>query len=127
MKKLISLLTISIFLILPTEARIYDLSVPLEGNSIVSDQLQFQMATELISDMTKVMPSCTEICIEDTQIVHYPYDTKTKNGRYLKGYWKEIWTINACNTKVQMPITFRIKKNKIKYEYQNKIDKTMFP
>lgn len=127
MKKIISLLALIIFLMLPTEARIYDLSVPLEGNSIVSDQLQFRMATELISDMTKVMPSCTEICIEDTQIVHYPYDTKTKNGRYVKGYWKEIWTINACNTKVQMPITFRIKKNKIKYEYQNKIDKTMFP
>ena len=127
MKKIIGLITLSIFFILPIEARIYDLSVPLEGNSIVSDKLQFKMATELISDMTKVMPSCTEICIEDTQIVHYPYDTKTKNGRYVKGYWKELWTINACNTKVQMPITFYIKKNKIKYVYQNKIDKTMFP
>ena len=127
MKKIISLITLIIISVLPTQARIYDLSVPLEGNSIVSDKLQFEMATELISDMTKVMPSCTEVKIEDTQIVHYPYDTKTKNGRYVKGYWKELWTINACNTKVQMPITFYIKKNKIKYVYQNKIDKTMFP
>lgn len=97
------------------------MSTPLEGNSIASDSLQKTVLSEIYPIVLKKSPNCTHFQISDTQLLHYPYDVKKKNGKYISGYWKELWTVNYCDKKMQIPITFTIKKNKTYYnvEYIN--------
>ena len=91
-------------------SRQYDLSVPLEGNSIANDPLQFNTAQEIYRRLYALYPACLHYSVSDTQIVHYPYDVKMKNDKYYNGYWKELWNINACGVTVQVPVSFYIKK-----------------
>lgn len=92
-------------------ARGFDLNFPLNGNSIASDKLQFKIVKKIYRNAAQNYPACTNFSIKDTQIVHYPYDVVKKDGKFVSGYWKEIWTVNACEEYYQVPLTFYIKKN----------------
>ncbi len=89
----------------------YDFNLPLSGDSIANDTLQYNVLKQIYSDSIKEYPACTDFKIKNTQIVHYPYDVVKKKDKYIKGYWKEIWTLNACNSTFQVPLTFIIHKN----------------
>ncbi len=95
----------------------YNMNVPLEGTSIATDAMQFDIVNDIYKKLSKKYPLCYEYSIDDTQIVHFPYDVKKKKDRYVAGYWKELWTANACDTKVQIPITFYITKKKTIYKF----------
>lgn len=97
----------------------YDMSTPIEGNSIATNDLQFEIVNDLYKRISKKMSTCTDYTIKNSQIVHFPYDVKKKNGKYVSGYWKELWSIDACGTVMQAPITFYINKKSTIY----KIDK----
>ena len=103
------LAVIFIMFLIPFE---YDFNLPLSGNSIANDTLQYYVLKTIYRDAIKEYPACTDFKIKDTQIVHYPYDVVKKKDKYIKGYWKEIWTVNACNNAFQVPLTFIIHKNK---------------
>ena len=90
--------------------RQYDLSVPLEGNSIANDTLQFNTAKEIYKRLYSLYPACLHYSVSDTQIVHYPYDVKKKKDKFYSGYWKELWSIDACGYIIQVPVTFYMKK-----------------
>ncbi len=96
----------------------YNMSTPLEGESIANDTLQFIVVKDIYKQIQTKYPACFDYKVTDTQIIHYPYDVKKKKGEYVKGYWKELWTINCCNNKVQIPITFFIHKNKTTYNME---------
>lgn len=100
----------------------FDISTPVEGSSIASDDLQVKVMEDLYEIVSVKMPTCTDYTIKNTQIIHLPYDVKKKNNKYIKGYWKELWGVDACGYVVQMPITFYIKRKKTLYS----IDKTFF-
>ncbi len=108
-KKIIIL--IFIFMLLPLDAISsgYDVSVPVNGDSIASDSLQISVINDIYSKLSKQFPYCFDFSISDSQIVHYPYDVKKEKGKYIKGNWKELWSVNTCGTITQIPVTFIIK------------------
>lgn len=96
----------------------YNMSTPLEGNSIANDALQFAVLKQLYKDISPKAPACFDYKVKNTQIIHFPYDVKKKNGKYIKGYWKELWTVDCCGKKIQVPITFYISKKKTTFNIE---------
>lgn len=90
----------------------YDMTTPLEGESIASDALQKMVLKDIYAIAAKQNSLCSQFKISDTQLLHFPYDTVKKNGKYIKGYWKELWTVDYCDEKMQIPVSFTIKKKK---------------
>ncbi len=116
MLKRILFLSLTIYLFaLTVEAKVYDMSVPLEGKSIANDALQSKVLFDVYKITAELNPVCFDQKVTDTQIIHLPYDVKKKNNKYVAGYWKELWTVQYCSQKVQLPITFTIHKNKTTY------------
>ncbi|MCD7879834.1 MAG: hypothetical protein LUG16_07880 [Candidatus Gastranaerophilales bacterium] len=91
------------------------MKIPVEGDSIANDSLQFYTRKEMYSFLTELYPSCTEFSVKDTQVIHYPYDVKKKNNKYIKGYWKELWSIDSCGKVTQIPVTFHIGKKETQF------------
>ncbi len=96
-------------------AQNYDMNVPLEGESIANNALQMMVLKDIYPIITRLNPLCTEHRISNTQIIHYPYDVEKKDNKYVKGYWKELWTVEYCGNKIQIPVTFNIHKKKTDY------------
>lgn len=101
----------------------YDMTTPVEGNSIANDVLQFSVIEKIYQTLSPKMPTCSDFTIKNTQVLHYPYDVKKKKNRYVKGYWKELWTVDTCGIYKQVPVTFYIEKNSTNFE----IDKYFLP
>ena len=99
-------------------AKGYDMKIPVEGNSIANDAMQFNVMNDIYKDLSTKNPSCFDFSIINTQIIHYPYDVKIKNGNYIKGHWKELWTINVCNKKIQVPISYEINNKSATYKIE---------
>lgn len=93
----------------------YDMSTPLEGQSIASDSLQIKVLKDLYPIAAKKNSLCTNFKISDTQLLHPPYDVVKKKGEYVKGYWKELWTVDYCGEKIQIPVSFKINKKNTYY------------
>ncbi len=120
MKKIIIILLLCIINIHSTVfANVYSSSVPVEGMSIASDELQLKLLKDIYQITLKLNPLCSNQKVVNTQIIHFPYDVKKKNNKYVEGYWKELWSIDYCGQKVQIPVTFIITKKETLY----KIDK----
>lgn len=107
MKKIIVLLLLLVIQT-PAISKGYDMTVPVTGDCIADDKLQFLVTDDIYKKLSKKFPDCFDYSITDTQIIKYPYDTRQKNGRYIKGYWDELWTVNACGAKVQIPVSFEL-------------------
>ncbi len=110
MKRLFSIqiLIIMMFFTSISVSAQYDMSVPVEGESIANDVLQFNVVKELYKKLSVLNPVCYNFSIKNTQLIHYPYDVKKKNNKYISGYWKELWTVDICGSNLQFPITFYI-------------------
>lgn len=104
-----------IFLIGQCSFAHFDMSTPVEGSSIASDDLQFEVLEDIYEIVYPLEPTCTDYFIKDTQVVHFPYDVKKKKGKYVKGYWKELWSVDYCGSVIQVPVTFFIKGKKTRY------------
>ncbi len=91
------------------------MNFPLEGNSIANNTLQYYVVKDIYKLTSKLNPMCSNHEITNTQVVHYPYDVKKKNNKYVKGYWKELWTVNSCGKKVQIPVSFYINNKSTTY------------
>ena len=115
LKKIIVTAILMLSYTLVSEAKVYDMSVPLEGKSIANDTLQSKVLFDVYKITAELNPVCFDQKVTDTQIIHLPYDVKKKNNKYVAGYWKELWTVQYCSQKVQLPITFTIHKNKTTY------------
>lgn len=108
-------ITLGIFLLFISAIQVsayYDMSTPVEGNSIANDELQYEVIKKIYETISIKIPTCSNFNIKTTQVLHYPYDAKKKNNEYVSGYWKELWTIDTCNKYTQIPVTFHIHKNK---------------
>jgi len=86
----------------------YDMSTPVEGDSIANDSLQFEVIKKMYKILSPRVPTCYDFSIKNTQVIHYPYDVKKKQGKIIKGFWKELWTVNCCDMYKQVPVTFYI-------------------
>ncbi len=93
------------------QARGFDFNFPLPGNSIANNALQYNVLKKVYFNSTKEYPLCSDFKVTDTQLIQEPYDVVKKNDKYIKGYWKEIWTFDACEQKFQVPLTFYINKS----------------
>lgn len=96
-------------------AKGYNMSFPLPGDSIANDSLQFKVLKDIYPLMTEKNSFCFDHKVSNTQILHYPYDVVKKDNKYIKGYWKELWTIDSCGEKTQIPVTFYIHKKNTSY------------
>lgn len=114
-KKLYLSSVVLILTALSASAGGYDMSVPVEGDSIANDALQFMVLKDIYPITAKLNPVCLDHKVVNTQVIHYPYDVKKKNNKYIKGYWKELWTVEYCGQKQQIPVTFNIRKNSTDY------------
>ncbi|MBQ9245743.1 hypothetical protein IJ182_05700 [bacterium] len=95
----------------------YDMTTPVEGESIANNELQFLVIKKAYKVLAPKNPTCTDYHVKNTQLLHYPYDVKkNKKGKYVKGYWEEIWSFDACGQVKQLPIKFYIKKNNTVFE-----------
>lgn len=92
------------------------MTLPFAGDSIANDTLQIQVLKELYSCCAEEYKLCSDFRVINTQVVHYPYDVVKKKGRYVKGYWKELWSVKACDRVFQFPLTFYIYKNKTTFD-----------
>ena len=115
------LLLISIFLIGKCCFAHFDMNTPVEGSSIASDDLQFEVVEDMYKFVYPLAPSCTDYRIKNTQVIHFPYDVKKKNGKYIKGYWKELWSVDYCGNVLQFPVTFNIKGKKTTYNIDTSV------
>lgn len=97
-------------------ARGYDMNFPLPGESIANDNLQYLVVQDIYKRSAKKYPACLNYNVTNTQIVHYPYDVVKKKGKFVSGYWKEIWSVQACENVFQVPLTFYIKKKRTIYQ-----------
>jgi hypothetical protein len=103
-------LLIVIFLFTSSSSFAYfDISTPVEGNSIANDTLQFQVIKSIYENLSKHNSTCSDFKIKTTQVLHEPYDVKKKNNKYVKGYWNELWSVDVCGVTKQLPVTFYIK------------------
>ena len=123
MKKNIAVL-ILLLLISPLIASAhYDMSTPVEGNSIADDLLQFSVTKKIYETLSPKVPTCYDFSIKNTQVLHFPYDVKKKKGKIVKGYWKELWSVDCCGSYKQVPVTFYIHQNNTEF----KIDDYFLP
>ena len=99
----------------------FDMSLPVEGQSIANDSLQYEVLNKIYPITAKLDPLCSDHRVSNTQVIHYPYNVKKKKGKYVDGYWKELWTVNYCSKNVQIPVTFQIKKNKMLFNIEEKM------
>ncbi len=104
-----------LFMTVSAEAR-YDMNTPVEGDSIANDTLQFNVINQLYKKLSVLNSTCYDYSIKNTQLLHYPYDVKKKNNKYVKGYWKELWTVDICGSYVQIPITFYINEKETEFK-----------
>ena len=109
-KKILLIITIFLLVNIPSNSY-FDISTPVEGESIANDALQKKVIEKIYKEISPQISTCSNFSIENTQILHYPYDIKKKKNKIIKGYWKELWTLNACNEIRQIPITFYIDYN----------------
>lgn len=100
---------------------IYDISTPLKGQSIASDSLQKKVLKDVYLLVSKHNSLCTNLKVIDTQLLHFPQNIKIKDGKYVKGNWKELWTVDYCSEKMQIPVTFYIN-NKDTYYNIDKVN-----
>lgn len=114
-KKIVLTLFILVFIGLPSDSY-YDMTTPVEGSSIANDVLQFNVIEKIYQTLSPKLPTCSDYKIKNTQVLHYPYDVKKKKNKYVEGYWKELWTVDACGQYKQLPVTFYIKKNYTNFE-----------
>lgn len=101
----------------------YNMSTPVEGDSIANDTLQFEVIKKMYEVLSPKVPTCFDFSIKNTQVMHLPYDVKKKKGKIVKGYWKELWTVDCCGISKQVPVTFYITPSKTEY----KIDDYFLP
>ncbi len=99
----------------------FDMNFPLSGESIANNTLQFYVVKDLYSILSKKYPVCSDYKVVNTQIIHYPYDVKKKNNKYIDGYWQELWTVNCCGKLLQIPVTFHINKKETVFEIDKNI------
>ena len=102
----------SLFLIILPAYASFDINTPVNGQTIADEILQFNTMNKIYKILSAKYPSCSDYSVIETQIVQFPRELKTKNEIFVHGYWKELWTINVCSTKIQVPIDFSIKKNR---------------
>ncbi len=116
MKKIILIFTLLISFPLSSFSY-YDMNTPVEGQSIANNELQFSVIKALYKSVAPKVVTCSDLSVSNTQLIHYPYDVKKdKRGNYVKGYWKELWTVDACGQKQQFPVSFYIKKKKTTFQ-----------
>ena len=128
MKKFLMLLILSLLIKLSALASAdYDFTLPLKGNSIVSNDIQYKVSSELFSSSSLMYTTCTSFKISDTKVIYYPINVKKKKGKIIKGNWNELWTLQSCDTKVQVPITFYINKTKTNYVFEHPLSPEQFP
>lgn len=99
----------------------FDVKTPVSGDSILSDDVQFELLKELYNHISPKKPLCSHISIKDTQVIQFPTDVKMKNGKYIKANWKEMWSIQACDEIIQIPVSFSLNKKKTKYYYDKSL------
>lgn len=116
MKKIILFSLILIAIFQPVCFSYYDMSTPVEGNSIANNSLQFSVVKSIYKNLSIKIPTCSDFTIKDTQVIHFPYDVKKKKGKIVKGYWKELWTVDVCGKYKQVPVTFYINKKKTTFD-----------
>lgn len=119
LKSLFAFLFIFSIVLNVSAAEVYDMSTPLDGQSIASDSLQKKVLKDIYPIAAKQNSLCTSFKISDTQLLHLPYDTEKKDGKYVKGYWRELWTVDYCGENMQIPVTFVIKNKKTYFEIDN--------
>lgn len=95
------------------------MSTPVEGNSIANDTLQYEVVKKIYENLSVKIPTCSDFNIKTTQVLHYPYDVKKKNNKYISGYWKELWTVDTCKKYTQIPVTFYIHRKNTTFVIDN--------
>lgn len=121
------ILILSLLVKLPAYANVsYDFTLPLKGNSIASDDVQYKVSSELFSSASVMYPTCTSFKVANTKVIYYPKNVKRKNGKIIKADWSELWTLQSCDIKVQVPVTFYINKTKTNYIFEYPLSPEQF-
>ena len=94
------------------------MATPLKGQSIASDELQRKVLKDVYDIAFMQNSLCTNFRVSDTQLLHLPYDVVKKKNKYIKGYWKELWTVDVCGAKIQVPVNFTINREKVYYSVE---------
>lgn len=100
---LFSLLVYGTFVFAATKT---DLSIPVKGKTMANKKLQSNTLPSVYSAAGLKVKTCQTFSIIDTKVTKKPYNLKYKDGDYVKGEWKELWIVNACGMRVNIPITF---------------------
>lgn len=110
MKKISLLLSIIIFTIITfTYAQSepnYNIKIPLKGESIASQRLQYDTLPGVISVASVYNKNCKSYSIPYTKLDFGIKEGVVKNNKYVEGYWQETWTVNRCSMKVDIPVMF---------------------
>lgn len=83
-----------------------DTTLPLPGGTLGNVKLQADTLVPVYASASQLVKNCKDLSISNTKVTKQPYNLKTQNGSYTAGRWEELWTVDACGEKVDVPIEF---------------------
>lgn len=84
----------------------YDSKLPVAGKTITTQDMQMKSLFTIYSfGIRAASPTCQTFSISDTKVI------KEKTN----GTWEEVWTIDACENKIDVPVTFSESANTFNY------------
>lgn len=83
-------------------------------NSEISQRLQYDTLTAVISAASVYNKNCQSYLISYTKLDYGIKYGVVKNNRYVEGYWQEKCTVINCSMKVDISIMFVYNKD-VKY------------
>ena len=82
MVKRIFFLLIIFFISALTANAHYNMTTPVEGESIANNELQFLVIKKSYELLAQKTLTCSDYFVNNTQVLHYPYDVKkNKQGK----------------------------------------------
>jgi len=112
MKKIFCLLTLFIATTFTAFADVkYDITLPLKGETEADLLLQRNILGNLLPFVQVTNKGCEYFSIPNTKLVHSVKNGKVRDGKYVEGYWREIWSVNACGKVINYPILFTLDGN----------------
>ncbi len=90
--------------------------LPLNGDTICDVKSQANILGYVYSRTSQYAKKCHYFSLVDTKVTKNIENEKINvNGNRIGGTWQEEWTVNACGTKIVVPIDLEQKTNGIKF------------
>ena len=83
-------------------------NVPLPGESMADQKLQYDTLSNVYIVAGAKVQNCGNMSVIDTKVTKSLSGVKYNGSKPIAGNWEEVWTVNACSQKLDIPISFSL-------------------